>query len=165
MRIAYLSTDEVNAALAGQLAAACGLDLSLADPRGAACPEGARAALFDLDFLPREHLERLLMELGGCPVAAHGYNLGDGLRRRLKAAGVFARRRLAPPLFKWLRAALVRQAQPQHKGEAEDVVIRALKVVPPDSPHPHRPGTNSSEHAAATPSPAPERAGQSPPLV
>jgi hypothetical protein len=164
MRIAYLSTDPVNAALAGQLAAACGLDLSQADPRGAARPDGTRAALFDLDFLPREHLERLLEELGQCPAAAHGYNLGGGLRRRLKAAGVFARRRLAPPLFKWLRAALVRQAQPQH-GEPEEVVIRALKVVPPDSPPPHRPGTNGSEHAAATPSPAPERAGQSPPLV
>ena len=165
MRIAYLSIDEVNAALAGQLAAACGLELCLADPRGAACPEGARATLFDLDFLPREHLERLLKELGRCPVAAHGYNLGGGLGRRLKAAGVFARRRLGPALFKWLRQALVQQAQPQHNGEAEDVVIRALKVVPPDSPQPHRPGTNGSGHAAATPSPAPERAGQSPPFV
>jgi hypothetical protein len=69
MRIAYLTTDDVNAALAAQLAADCGLSLCQLAPQGAA-PDGEfDAAVYDLDFLPAGRLGRLLADLapGGCP--------------------------------------------------------------------------------------------------
>jgi hypothetical protein len=122
MRIAYLSTDDVNAALAVRIAADCGLDLCQVAPQGAA-PDGEfGGAVYDLDFLPAGRLGRLLADLGAGrvphPVAVHGYNLGTDQALALDRLGVLVYRCLEAGLFEQLRAAACRRpARPAPAGD------------------------------------------------
>jgi hypothetical protein len=109
MSVAYLTTDEVNASLAGKFAAACGLELFLVHPNGTAPVDGARAVVYDLDFLPQSHAASLAAwaSPGRSPaLAVHGYNIDEGLARRLRSAGVVVARRLTSTLFERLHAVL-----------------------------------------------------------
>src|SRR5205823_6243212 len=75
MRVAYLTTDEVNAALAREFAAGSGLDVCLVPPLDRPTDPEFVGAVYDLDFLPPGRLGGLLVDLGRgplpYPVAVH----------------------------------------------------------------------------------------------
>ncbi|HEV3262018.1 MAG TPA: hypothetical protein VG013_34525 [Gemmataceae bacterium] len=110
MRIAYLTTDEVNMDLAGNLAAACDITVDLWSPRDAE-PDGQfDALLYDLDYLPTAHrravLVRLLSGPVSHPVVVHSYSLEPDQEAALRARGVAVYRRLGRKLFRILRLAI-----------------------------------------------------------
>ena len=107
MRIAYLTTDEVNHDLARRTADGCEVVLeipALAEP----IPEGAYdSVLVDWDYLPAGGkpfvLAALLAGHWHGPVAVHGYHLEDKVRDILSQKGVAVHRRLGPQwLARWL---------------------------------------------------------------
>jgi hypothetical protein len=122
MSVAYLTTDEVNASLAGKFAAACGLELFLVHPDGTAPVDGARAIVYDLDFLPERHAASLAAAASlprrSPALAVHGYNIDRGLARRLRAAGVVVARRLTSTLFERLHAVLQQAKRGAAAGRA-----------------------------------------------
>jgi hypothetical protein len=75
VRVAYLTTDEVNRELALQLAAGLGVDLCVLSPGEPAGPESFAGVLYDLDYLPESRRQEILADLLAGPVAVHGYNL------------------------------------------------------------------------------------------
>jgi hypothetical protein len=106
MRIAYLTTDDVNRDLAIRMAEDCGATLYLLWPHDPP-PDGRfDAVLYDWDYWPRDRRQEILQELLTAPthglVALHGYHLEeehiDGLRRN----GVFTFHRLEPEIFEFL---------------------------------------------------------------
>ena len=109
MRIAYLTTDEVNRHLAEEMAAACGVTLCPLEPRDH--PPGGEfdALLYDWDHWPAARRREALAELlgGSLPhaVAVHGYNLEDGRAEALRRHTVAVYRRLQPRVFRFLRLA------------------------------------------------------------
>jgi hypothetical protein len=112
MRCAYLTLDEVNRDLAGNLAGALGMGLDILSLRDAA-PDGQfDAIVYDLDFLPRDDRERVLARLRARratePVAVHSYHLSDRHKSLLRRRGVIVARRLSPQLFALLQAACQR---------------------------------------------------------
>ncbi len=108
MRIAYLTTDEVNHDVAQRSADDCGATLevpALAEP----IPDGAYdAILVDWDYLPVDCRRPILAALRiGRPhgrAVVHGYHLEDDVRHTLGQSGVAVHRRLEPKwLARWLR--------------------------------------------------------------
>jgi hypothetical protein len=102
MRIAYMNTDEVNEALAEQMAVACGAVVRTVLPKDPA-PDGQfDAILYNLDDVPREERSVLLGELRlgrpHSPAAVHGYDLTDEQVRTLEQSGVAAALRLSADL-------------------------------------------------------------------
>jgi hypothetical protein len=110
MRIAYLTTDEVNRHLVEEMAAACGLTLCPLAPRDP--PPGAEfdAVLYDWDYWPvqerGEVMAELLEDRRPHAVALHGYNLEDALAEPLRRHTVAVYRRLHPRVFRFLRRAV-----------------------------------------------------------
>jgi hypothetical protein len=101
--IAYVSTDEVNQALASQLAEDLGISLYLLSLHDGP-PDGAfAAALYDLDYLPPERqqevLKKLLAQRPPHPVAIHSYNLEQEQVGKLRQNGVRVSTRLEPEIF------------------------------------------------------------------
>ena len=100
MRIAYVSTDEVNQSLAERMAAKCGAvicKLLSGDPP----PDGLfDAILYNLDDVPQAErsavLERLRGDKPDHPTAVHGYDITDEQVSILSRYGVAAARRLHP---------------------------------------------------------------------
>jgi hypothetical protein len=119
MRIAYLSTDEVNHALAQRLAAADGSHLDLLwlrDPP----PDGQfDAVLCDLDSWPAslraEVLSRLLAATPFLPVAVHSYGPEEEQTEALRSRGVTVFNQLGPEVFRTLH----RAAHPAWNGHAD----------------------------------------------
>jgi hypothetical protein len=107
MRIAYLSTDEVNLDLARRWAKTCRCEVIALSPRDPLPDGGCEAAIYDLDFLPPTLRQQVLTNLfrgpQHCPVAVHSYNLDDQQVRDLRARGVFVRRRLERAILELLR--------------------------------------------------------------
>jgi hypothetical protein len=105
MRVAYLTLDEVNRALAIGFAAQAGIELELPELRDDL--NRFDAVLYDLDFLPAECRDRLRFVPGGGElpqvVAVHSYNLTPRQRRSLHRRGALVTRRLRASLFKELR--------------------------------------------------------------
>ena len=99
MRIAYMNTDEVNGALAEQIAVACGAVVRTVLPKDPAPGGQFDAILYNLDDVPREERSVLLEELRlgkpHSPTAVHGYDLTDEQVRTLRQNGVAAARRLS----------------------------------------------------------------------
>jgi hypothetical protein len=111
MRIAYLTTDEVNLHLAEGMAAACGLTLCPLAPKNPR-PDGEfDAVLYDWDYWPaqerREVLDELLAGRRPHAVAVHGYNLEDGQAQALRRHTVGVYRRLHSRVFRFLRRAVL----------------------------------------------------------
>jgi hypothetical protein len=111
MRIAYLTTDEVNRYLAEGMAAACGLTLCPLAPKDPP-PEGEfDAVLYDWDHWPARQRREVMAELrAGCPphvVALHGYNLEDTQAEALRRRTVGVYRRLQPRVFRFLRRSVL----------------------------------------------------------
>jgi hypothetical protein len=110
MRMAYLTTDEVNLDLAQTLAERADVCLVPLAPRDA-LPDGAcDAVLCDLDYLPAELREEILAAAlagrPGRPLALHGYNLDGQQTAALRRNGVIVARRLEAGLFSQLRRAV-----------------------------------------------------------
>jgi hypothetical protein len=106
MRIAYLTTDEVNEALALEMAQACGVALCPLAPRDGPPDAGYDAVLCDWDFWPPERREELLAEQAGPPsrpLAVHGYNMDEAEEKSLRSRGVAVHRGLRPEMFRLLR--------------------------------------------------------------
>ena len=98
MRIAYMTTDEVDQALAARMAAECGAVVCALLPKDAP-PDGLfDAVLYNLDDLPRDERSVLLDGLRRArpdrPTAVHGYDITDEQARALHDNGVAAARRL-----------------------------------------------------------------------
>jgi hypothetical protein len=112
MRIAYLTTDEVNENLAAEMAACCGATLHPFSP-AEALPKGKYdAILCDWDYLPRAGRRKMLRRLvRNHIVALHGYNLNSFQIRTLRHFRVAVYRRLRSSIF----AQLTRRAD---RGEA-----------------------------------------------
>jgi hypothetical protein len=127
MLIEYRSNDTVNASVAGQYAADCGLDLCLADPRRLVPRQGVTALVYDADFIAPAVLAGLAASpAGGSPqprLAVHGFNLDRGTVRRLRAAGVLVARRLSRRLFERLRTRL---ACPNEEATSSQAVKSAV---------------------------------------
>ena len=109
MRVAYLTTDEVNEQLAQQMAVACGVTLCPLAPKDAPPDGECDAVLYDWDYLPIEWQREVMAELLSSPlphpVALHGYNLEDGQAEALRRHTVAVYRRLQPRVFRFLRRA------------------------------------------------------------
>jgi hypothetical protein len=106
MRIAYINTDEVNQAVAAQMAGKFGAvvcDLHPKDPP----PNGKYdAVLHNLDDVPRHRrrdvLAEILRGLSTCPTAIHCYDLSEDLAASLRQHGVSVAQRLHLDLFRIL---------------------------------------------------------------
>ena len=119
MRVAYLTTDEVNRNLARGLAAACGAALHPVTPRDDPPDGSIDAVLYDLDFLSVTHRQEILAALkaGASPHVAgvHSYGLDENVVNALRKHHVVVSRRLDGKLFRKLR----RQFAPRDSsGEA-----------------------------------------------
>jgi hypothetical protein len=106
MRIAYVSTDEVNFALAVEMAAEYGAVVCQRLP-GDPLPDGLFVAvLYNLDDVPRDERSALLEGFRrgrpGHPTAVHGYDITVEQARSLSRNGVAAARRLHPGLLRRL---------------------------------------------------------------
>jgi len=109
MRLAYLTTDEVNQDLAIHIAADCGTALALFSPRDPP-PDGRfDAVLYDWDFWPlhlrREVLEELLTARPPGLVALHGYHIDERHVEALRQNGVAVFHRLERETFQGLEEA------------------------------------------------------------
>jgi hypothetical protein len=108
MRIAFLTTDEVNEARAREMALACGVALFPLAPKDEP-PDGEYdAVLCDWDFWPAERRQDLLAGPDGRPhrpLAVYGYCLDEGQAKALRSRGVAVYVRLRPKVFRQLRRA------------------------------------------------------------
>src|SRR5689334_22481470 len=109
MRIAYVSTDEVDQALVARIAAECGAAVCTRLPKDPP-PDGLfDAVLYNLDDVPRDQRPALLDELrragGDRPTAVHGYDITVEQAQALDRNGVAAARRLHPGLIRRLLTA------------------------------------------------------------
>jgi hypothetical protein len=113
MRVAYLTTDEVNEHLAVTMAAACDTQLVPRAPREAPPVEEFDAVLYDWDYLPpeqrQEFRERLRAGHGTGRVIVHGYNLGKKEVAAWRQQRIAVFRRLESKVFR----ALLRVARVQ----------------------------------------------------
>src|SRR5262245_54809815 len=109
MRIAYLTTDEVNPDLAQRWARTCGCEVIPLTPRDP-IPDGEfDAVIYDLDYLPQPIRQQVMtMLLNGprtSPAAVHSYNLRRWQTQALRALGIVVGRKLERGiLVKILRA-------------------------------------------------------------
>jgi hypothetical protein len=98
MRIAYLTTDEVNLDYAAKFAEGVGATLSLLFPKDPAPDGWFDAVLYDLDSLPpKERRELLSHLLGGAlpyPRGVHSYNLTREQVTGLRRLGITVTKRL-----------------------------------------------------------------------
>jgi hypothetical protein len=112
MRIAYVTTDEVNHDLAERTASKCGAAVRKLLPNGPA-PDGVYdAVLYNLDDMPRDEqltlLEKLHQATPQRPTAVHGYDISEEQIRALGHHGVAAARRFHRDLLRDLIAAAQR---------------------------------------------------------
>jgi hypothetical protein len=109
MRIAYVNTDEVDQALAAQMAAECGAVVCTLLPQDPPSDGLFDVVLYNLDDVPRDErsalLERLRRGQPDRPTAVHGYDLTDEQARALSRNGVAAARRLHTGLIRSLLTA------------------------------------------------------------
>jgi hypothetical protein len=122
MRIAYVSTDEVDQALVAQMATECGAAVCTLLPQDRR-PDGLfDAVLYNLDDVPRDERSVLLDELHrgkpDRPTAVHGYDITVEQARALDRNGVAAARRLHPGLIRSLLNAARRGRETVPSGDA-----------------------------------------------
>jgi hypothetical protein len=126
MRVAYLTTDEVNEAEARLLAEKQGITLCPLAPRDGPPGNEYEAVLYDWDSWPADRRHTVMAELLAGPVphavAVHGYNLDDEAGERLRRHTIAVYRRLQRRVFRFLRraAATVRAAREQGRTPLPD---------------------------------------------
>jgi hypothetical protein len=120
MRIAYMNTDEVNEAVAAQMARKLGADVCGLHPTHSPPAGLYDAVLYNLDDVPRHRRRAVLAEildsLSTCPRAVHGYDLSEDAASALRLRGVAVAQRLQLGLFRILCRS----------------VLQGLTSVPPD---------------------------------
>jgi hypothetical protein len=122
MKFAYLTTDEVNGALAVEMGQECGVSVELLDPRDGPAEAGYDAVVCDWDFWPVPERQRFVKEL---PVgqrlsrALHSYNVDDAQGEQLRRRGVAVFARLQREVFDLLRLTvlLIRRGLPAEQVE------------------------------------------------
>jgi hypothetical protein len=107
MRCAYLTTDEVNNALAQDWADLCGVELRLVAPKDGRPTWDYDAVLCDWDFWPVESRREMLLDLNSgllaCPLFVHSYNLDEEMTMFLRDQGVDVQGALQLDVFRKLR--------------------------------------------------------------
>jgi len=120
MRIAHITTDEVNQALAVQAARPFGAIVTPLGPEEMSTDVRFDAVLFDLDRVPPERRQTLVDEIRSettaLPMAVYGYCLSEEQAGKLRFRGVAVAQRL--------HAALIRTLA--------NAVRQNLAAVPPD---------------------------------
>jgi nitrate reductase cytochrome c-type subunit len=115
MRIAYMTNDEVNRALAAQMAGECGAFLCALAPTESPSDDQFHAVLYDLDVLPRLQRAELVAQIVSSPStrprAVHGYDITDEQARILRRHGVAVSHRLRAGLIR----GLCKAAQPSRE--------------------------------------------------
>ncbi len=110
MRIAYITDDPVNLAVAAGLAKKCGAALAALRRDDDTSLVSFDAVLYDLDGIPPHERSELLGEIirasSSCPRAVHGYALDDDQARSLRLSGVAVAQRLQLGLIRALQARL-----------------------------------------------------------
>src|SRR5262249_19593742 len=111
MRIAYVTTDEVNLALAARMARPLDAAVIRLNPEDVGPHGRFDAVVYDLDHVPPDERPALLDEiLSGpptCPRAVHGYVLSDEEAAALRLRGVAVTQRLQLDLFRTVRRAVL----------------------------------------------------------
>jgi hypothetical protein len=125
MRIAYLTTDEVNKELALRLAAERQVTVCCLEPRDPP-PDGEfDAVLCDWDHWPADQRPKGLDDVPAAPVgpalALHGYGLGQDQARALRRRGVLLFQRLEPKTFLELKRAADQARTMRHEEETVDL--------------------------------------------
>jgi hypothetical protein len=112
MRIAYLTTDEVNESLAQEMALECGVTLCPLAPKDGPPDNCYDAVLCDWDYWPAEFrnafLTGLPADLLARPVAVYSYNLMDDQAADLVSQGVSVHGSLQTEVFHSLCEAVIR---------------------------------------------------------
>ncbi len=107
MQVAYLTTDEINEALALRMAEACDVALYAFSCRDAPADGSFDAVLYDWDCLPLPWRQKVLSKLLSGPssgwVVVHSYNLDEKHATALRRNGVAVFTRLEPEVFRSLR--------------------------------------------------------------
>ena len=120
MKIAHITTDEVNQALAVQAARPLGVTMTPLDPEELPTDVPFDAVLYDLDRVPPDRRQTLVDEIRSettvLPLAVYGYCLSEEQAGKLRFRGVAVAQRL--------HAALIRTLA--------NAVRRNLAAVPPD---------------------------------
>ncbi len=118
MKIAYLTTDEVNEDLALQMADECGVTLYPLTFTDGPTEGRFDAVLYDWDSLPQQRREEILLEAltgsSSYPVAVHGYGLEEEEVKTLHQDGVAVFHRLEPEVFRVLRRLAGRKERVPH---------------------------------------------------
>jgi hypothetical protein len=125
MRIAYLTTDEVNKDLALRLAAQWEVTICPLEPRDAP-PDGQfDAVLYDSDHWPADQLAKALSGASAGsdrrPVALHGYGLEQQPARDLRRSGILLFHRLEPRTLLELQRAVTRARALQEQEDNLDL--------------------------------------------
>jgi hypothetical protein len=106
MRIAYITTDEVNQSLAAGIAAKCGAGICAPLPQNPMLDGQFDAVLYDLDDLQKnkrgEFVALILSSPSTCPRAVHGYDITDEQAKALRHLGVVVGQRLRSGLIRSL---------------------------------------------------------------
>jgi hypothetical protein len=106
MRIAHITTDEVNQALAVQVARPLGAAMTPLGPGEMSTHFLFDAVLFDLDRVPPDRRAALLDEIHSettdRPMAVYGYCLSEEQARKLRFHGVAVAQRLHAALIRTL---------------------------------------------------------------
>jgi hypothetical protein len=136
MRIAYLTTDEVNQELALRWAAGQEAQLEVIWPRDEP-PDGCfDAVIYDLDCLPPPLRQQLLTDLAGggapWPAAVHSYALEGEQIKALLGRGVIVRRRLRATLFRRLSAAVRTKSNDGQLPQAREIDLQERLAPEPD---------------------------------
>jgi hypothetical protein len=120
MRIAHITTDEVNQALALQVARPLGVTVTPLGPGELSKHVLFDAVLYDLDRVPPDRRPALLDEIRSektaVPMAVYGYCLSETQAAELRFHGVAVAQRLHSALIRTLAKA----------------VLQTLAAVPPD---------------------------------
>jgi hypothetical protein len=152
MRIAYLTTDEVNKDLALRLAAQWELTLCPLEPRDPP-PDGEfDAVLYDWDHWPADRRAEMLTHTAAGPhrppVALHGYRLGRAQARALRRGGVLLFDRLEARAFLDLQRAVNQARAIREEDETVDFSRKGADLAAaradPGAPPSGAPGNHPS---------------------
>ncbi len=106
MRIAYMTTDEVNQAVAARMAAECGAVICARLPEDPPPVGQFHAVLYDMDDVQNHRrgdvVEQILLCPSTCPRAVHGYGITDEQAEALRRHGVAVGQRLHSGLIRSL---------------------------------------------------------------
>jgi hypothetical protein len=151
MRIAYLSTDEVNKDRALRLAAQWQVTVCPLEPRDPS-PDGEfDAVLYDWDHWPADRRPKGLTHTAAGPrrqlVALHGYRLGQAQARALRRGGVLLFDRLESRTFLDLQRAVNQARAIREQQETVDLFRKgavAAAQADPGAPPAGAPGNHPS---------------------